>query len=199
MLIAGYDQKPKTADALWIEISQSYSRGDRHYHTLEHLKNLLNQLTPHQALINDWDAVLFALYYHDIVYDVTKKDNEERSAELAVTRLTALHVPSMRIEATKKHIHATKAHQRIDDNNDTNIFTDADLSILGADWEVYKTYCQQIRREYAVYPDLLYNAGRKQVLQHFLNMGQIYKTDSFRPLEHQARLNMAREISEMPR
>jgi predicted metal-dependent HD superfamily phosphohydrolase len=197
LLIARYDQKAKTAEALWNEISQHYSRSDRHYHTLTHLRNLLDQLCPHQATINDWDAVLFALYYHDIVYNVTKKDNEERSAELAMARLTTLQVPPIRIEATAKHIHATKGHQLIHDNNDTNIFTDADLSILGADWEAYKTYCRQIRSEYAIYHDLLYNAGRKQVLQHFLEMDQIYKTDSFRPLEHQARLNMTREIRDV--
>src|SRR5688500_8213618 len=117
LLVARYDQKSKTAEALWTEISQYYSSIDRHYHTLTHLENLLNQLSPHQTVVNDWDAVLFALYYHDIVYNVTKKDNEERSAELAVARLTALQVPSIRIEKTAKHIHATKGHQLIHDNN----------------------------------------------------------------------------------
>ena len=42
-----------------------------------------------------------------------------------------------------------------------------------------------------MFPDILYNAGRKTVLLHFLNMNQIYKTkEFFDRLEEQARKNL---------
>ncbi|MFD2921463.1 hypothetical protein ACFS6H_17175 [Terrimonas rubra] len=88
---------------------------------------------------------------------------------------------------------ATKAHQASTDP-DTNYFTDADLSILGQPWEVYETYYKNVRKEYAMYPDFLYNPGRKKVLQHFLSMDRIFKTNHFFGLlEAPARANLQRE------
>jgi predicted metal-dependent HD superfamily phosphohydrolase len=88
---------------------------------------------------------------------------------------------------------ATKEHQRSDD--ETNLFTDADLSVLGADRETYLLYVQQIRAEYSIYPDILYNPGRKKVLEHFLNMENIFKTNEFRTkYESAARKNLEAEI-----
>lgn len=72
---------------------------------------------------------------------------------------------------------------------------DADLSILGADWETYFSYMQKIRREYAVYPDLLYKPGRRKVIEHFLSMPVIFKTDIFRRrFEAQAQDNLKQEL-----
>ncbi len=71
--------------------------------------------------------VLFAVYYHDVVYRVLRKDNEEKSALIAEKRLNTLNVKTNRIELCTKHIVATKAHRRSDDP-DTNFFTDADLA-----------------------------------------------------------------------
>jgi predicted metal-dependent HD superfamily phosphohydrolase len=55
-----------------------------------------------------------------------------------------------------------------------------------------------VRREYSIYPDLLYKPGRKKVLQHFLNMEHIFKTIHFYTLyEQNARNNLNREIAEL--
>ncbi len=92
------------------------------------------------------------------------------------------------IRATKKHI--------LSISSDTNYFIDADLSVLGQSWEVYADYFQNIRKEYAVYPDLVYNPGRKQVLNHFLSMERIYKSDYFyQKFEFQAKENLKAELA----
>lgn len=141
--------------------------------------------------------VLFAVYYHDAVYRVLRKDNEEKSAELANKRLNTLNVKPKRIELCIKHILATKIHE-LGDDSDTNYFTDADLSILGQDWPTYKIYVEGIRKEYWIYPDMVYKPGRKKVIEHFLQMGNIYKTEPFSAkFEHQARLNMKWELEEL--
>lgn len=88
---------------------------------------------------------------------------------------------------------ATKKHEPAD--YETNLFTDADLSILGSDPGTYNRYLKNIRKEYAMYPDILYDPGRKKVLLHFLNMDQIFKTKEFSgQLEAQARKNLEAEL-----
>jgi len=75
------------------------------------------------------------------------------------------------------------------------LFTDADLSILGAEWPIYHNYTDQIRQEYAIYPDFMYKPGRKKVLLHFLKMERIFKTDYFYiTFEAQAIKNIKQEL-----
>lgn len=178
---------------LWSEIEKSYSKKTRFYHDLSHLEHLLKTLSEIKSTISDWETTLFCLFYHDIIYKATSKTNEEDSADLAANRLSEIGYPIEKIEQCHAMILATKAHNFCSDP-DINLFNDADLSILGGDWETYFTYAKNVRKEYKIYPDFLYNPGRKKVLQHFLEMPRIFKTDVFlEKLEEQARSNLRRE------
>jgi predicted metal-dependent HD superfamily phosphohydrolase len=66
----------------------------------------------------------------------------ERSAELAVKRLSITKFPVVRIDSCKEQILATKSHL-FSNNDDTNLLTDADLSVLGQPSDVYEQYCGQ--------------------------------------------------------
>ncbi|HMF72048.1 MAG TPA: hypothetical protein VK616_11260, partial [Flavitalea sp.] len=80
----------------------------------------------------------------------------------------------------------------------TNFFTDADLSILGAAPDVYLNYTNMIRKEYKLFPDFVYRPGRIKVLQSFLNMQYIFKTDYFRDkYEIQAIENIRTEVQRL--
>lgn len=193
-LLHNYTNDDNRIITYWTEIEKNYSGKGRYYHTLQHLDHLLNQLIAVKSEIKDWDVVLFTLYYHDIVYNSRKSDNEEKSAELAEERMKQISVPAEVIELCKKQILATKSHLTAMDQ-DTNYFTDIDLSILGQDWNTYSDYYKNVRKEYAVYPDFLYNPGRKKVLQHFLAMDRIFKTDLFHDkFELRARQNIQKEM-----
>ena len=123
-----------------------------------------------------------------------KSDNEEQSAQLAETRMMQMSVPNQLIENCKSQILATKKHLSNSDN-DTNYFMDADLSVLGEDWKTYSEYYKNIRKEYSVYPKLVYNPGRKKVLKCFLEMERIFKTDYFFiKFEQQAKYNLQKEL-----
>lgn len=184
-------------EKMWTEIAAIYSVKKRHYHTLTHLENIFTELLPFKDKIEDWRCILFAIVYHDVVYNPLKKDNEEKSALFAEERMKFINAPSPVIERCKQHILATKSHRESSDP-DINLFTDADLSILGAPWETYLEYCKQVRKEYSIYPDLMYNPGRKKALEHFLQMERIFKTDAFsEKYETQARKNMQQEITEV--
>jgi len=189
-----YNPDKHKVEKLWEEIEEQYTSKGRHYHTLNHLENLLEILTEVKDQIEDWEAVLFALYYHDIIYIATSSKNEEDSADMAKSRMIEIEVPHDKIELSIEHILATKSHT-ISKNNDTNLFTDADLSILGQPFSDYCIYTQAIRQEYSMYPNEIYNQGRKKVLNHFLSMNRIYKTDFFYDkLEHHAKQNIHNEL-----
>ena len=194
-LIQKYTNDQRLIEPLWTEIEKNYSKKKRHYHNLTHLENLYFQLSKVKSEIDDWDTLLFSLFYHDVIYNASKRDNEEKSADLAKENLLLIAYPIDKINTCYEQIMATKSHS-VSDNNDTNLFTDADLSILGQGWDVYSIYCQQVRKEYSVYPDFLYNPGRKKVLQHFLSMDRIFKTDYFfEKFEKQARENLQGELN----
>lgn len=179
----------------WKEIDLAYSQKHRYYHNLTHLSTLLTELAAVKHLIDDYHAILFSVFYHDVVYSVTSKQNEEKSAEAAKLYLTELGVDDKVIHTCRQHILAT-AHHNVSDHGDTNYFTDADICILGQPWEEYLIYTKQVRKEYAIYPDFIYKPGRKKALQHFLAMPAIYKTDYFLArYEQQARGNIMQELS----
>ncbi len=116
--------------------------------------------------IKDWNCILFTLFYYDIIYKSTKSDNEEKSADFAIEKMSKLFISKPVIESCKNQILATKSHL-LNQNTDTNYFIDADLSVLGQDWNLYSSYYKNVRKEYSIYTDLLYNPGRKKVLKHF--------------------------------
>ncbi|MGG9963991.1 HD domain-containing protein [Ferruginibacter sp. SUN106] len=193
-LIGSYSTDDRLAKQLWQEIEDNYTNKKRHYHTLQHLENLLPLLLQVKDSIKDWNTILFSFYYHDVVYNALKRTNEEKSAEFARIKMQLIGIRQPMIEKCVQQIMATKDHL-VSGDTDTNFFTDADLSILGQPWEIYELYFKNVRKEYSLYPDLIYNPGRKKVLQHFLQMERIFKTDFFfNKFELQAKENLQREI-----
>lgn len=193
-LITNYTNDIEIKQKYWKEIALQYADKKRYYHNLTHLENLLVQLTDTKQSIQNWDAILFSLYYHDIIYNTLKSNNEEKSAILAGKRLKELNIGNEIIQLTEECINATKKHQ-VATNNDINLFTDADLSILGADWETYHLYTINIRKEYSIYPNIIYNSGRTKVIQHFLSMKTIFKTTHFQDkYESNAIANLTNEL-----
>ncbi len=184
-------------DSYFDTLAKNYRFRKRDYHNFEHIAAMLKLSDKYAAQLQQKDIVDLAIFYHDVIYNPLRKDNEERSAKRSVRELTQLDFPKEKIERIKTYILATKTHdlQGLDDESDLAYFLDFDLSVLGADWETYLIYSQNIRKEYAIYPDLMYNAGRVKVLRGFLNKPTIYFTNAFKEKEEtQARKNIEQEI-----
>lgn len=193
-LTSQYTNEADLQQKLWLEIEKNYTGKKRRCHNLSHLENLLAELEELKEVVSNWEAIVLAIFYHDVIYKAHRKDNEEQSALIAKKHLQQLNCDTALIDQVDKLILATKSHQFSDDP-DVNLFTDADLSILGKDWETYNIYCSNVRKEYSIYPDLLYKPGRAKALQHFLSMDRIFKTDNFySKYETAAKKNIEREI-----
>ncbi|MBB4805841.1 putative metal-dependent HD superfamily phosphohydrolase [Chryseobacterium defluvii] len=181
-------------EALWQEIEKKYSAKSRFYHNLTHLESMFYELDAVRDWISNFTPISFSVFYHDVIYDSTSKSNEEKSADFAVERLKKLRLNEEAIRNISVQILATKKHQKSNDD-DINYLLDADLSVLGKDPATYLEYTQKIRKEYSIYPDLLYKPGRKKVLQHFLELESIFKTEYFKmKYEKQAKENLLMEI-----
>lgn len=173
---------PQTAEDHWLEIETAYLETGRYFHDLSHLEYLLIELIPLKPRFDDWETTFLSLVYHDVVYNVERhmvmNDNEEKSAEFATRQLTAMGYPSATIDKCRSQIMATQKHG-LAPENDTNLFTDADLSILGKPWPQYAAYKDKVRKEYSVYTDSIYRIGRRKVLETFLQMEPLFKTKHF--------------------
>ncbi|WP_114781754.1 HD domain-containing protein [Botryobacter ruber] len=196
-LASGYTSENELPDTLWKELEKAYCSSGRYYHTLHHIRYMLGKLEEYRAQVKDVPTLQFSIFYHDFVYSPSRSDNEERSAGKAAERLQTLGVPAPTIEKCISQILATKAHTASPDA-DTNLLTDIDLAILGEPWPLYQAYTQQVRKEYALYPDFIYKRGRRSVLEHFLRMNRIYKTVVFyNRYEEQARANLTQELRQL--
>lgn len=143
------------------------------------------------------DIVALAIFFHDAVYNVSRKDNEEKSAVLTGKKLPETGYPDEKTKLVKVFILATRDHALPENAPpDLAFFLDFDLAVLGGEWEAYETYAQNIRREYRIYPDLLYRPGRRKALEHFLERPFIFHTEVFREkYEQRTRENVRREIA----
>lgn len=180
---------------LWHDLEKVYSKKSRHYHNLSHLQEMIELFDIYHSHLKNPNEVLYSIFYHDYVYKATRKDNELRSAEqaLAILPNDVLLDKQFVFDA----ICATQHHQH-NEIEDINWLIDFDLKILSKDWEAYQTYCNQIRKEYKIYPNILYKPGRKKALEHFLEQKFIYKTEIFRNLfDEKANANIKREISSL--
>lgn len=195
--------KSEASSELWDEISEHYTQAHRAYHNLQHINDLFQLMEQVKTSLFDLPALYLAIWYHDIIYNPLAKDNEEKSADLALSRLKHFSFPVDFLQKVHKLIVSTKSHQSLDwknaaDQSDNAYLLDMDLSILGRPWQDYLKYTQQVRREYKVVPGFLYRRGRKKVLKHFLDQEQLFKTDYFSErFELQAKSNLASELKSL--
>ena len=195
-----YSQDEVLINKYYDEIKSAYSSPSRHYHNTAHIHALLTLANQYQSSLHDKDVVDFSTFYHDIVYKVTRSDNEEKSALRAQKNLSDLKLAPDKIATVGKYIRATKQHKLDGANNESDLawFLDFDMSILGAEWDKYLEYTRELRQEYSIYPDFLYNQGRRKFLQKSLSTPYIFHTTLFRTYHEQdARENIGRELERL--
>ncbi|WP_254712483.1 HD domain-containing protein [Polaribacter pectinis] len=179
------------------KIKKRYSERNRHYHNLDHIEAMLNLAKENEAFINDLDEVLFAIWFHDIIYKSRSKRNEKRSAKYALKKLKKFNFKELKKDKISNLILSTQKHKIIVDEDLDNAFLlDFDLAILGQNWDLYEDYTQKIRKEYRMFPNFLYIPARKKVLQGFLNREKLFFTEKYQDLfEQQARENLLKELN----
>lgn len=186
-------EPPRT---VFESLCRAYAEPQRHYHTLQHLRECLAQAGEIERLAERPGEVLVALWFHDAVYDPTARGNEAASAHWAREAVSAA---GSREAADRVHalVMATE-HHAVPQTRDAQVLVDVDLSILGADAARFDEYERQVREEYRHVPTLLFRTKRRSVLKGFLARPRLYTTDAyFSRLEAKARENLRRSIERL--
>ncbi|MBS0449820.1 MAG: CYTH domain-containing protein [Proteobacteria bacterium] len=190
---------PALPPALKDTLAARHREPGRHYHGIAHVEALLRWLDQSRDLASDARAIEAAIWFHDAVYDPRSASNEADSAQLARSELAALQWPTHAVEKVQALVLATAGHASdgIADE-DTRLFLDLDLSILGQPAPVYASYSAAIRAEYAHIEEAAYIAGRRRVLESFLSRPSIYQTTRWRNAwEAQAQANIRHELQSL--
>ena len=195
-LVTAFPNASKFSERYWATIANHYQGRNRAYHNLDHISAMLNQLSRFEKQLEDAECLKLSIFYHDIIYNPLRKDNEYQSARLAKDHLAKLGFELTKINRCFQQILITKTHLPIGSNDpDQKWLIDLDLSVLSASWEDYQIYCQQIRKEYWMFPRQWYNKGRIKVLNYFITRPFIYQTNHFREFhESNAKANLKKEL-----
>ena len=197
-LLSSYNPDKSIKDNSFQLLKEKYSANGRFYHNLSHVKTLLNLLEPLKDKIQEHNAIRFSIWFHDVIYNTKRNDNEEESARLASELLGTLHVNTETINFVRDLILATKGHSGHNLSEDAKLFLDMDLAILGMSEEIYIKYSKAIREEYSWVPELRYRTSRKKILESFIARESIYATDEMKQrFEEQARINIMGEIKSL--
>lgn len=184
----------------WAALEAMYHHPPRAYHNLGHIEECVRALAnlPRAAAPIDTIALVsLALFCHDCVYDSTRPDNEERSADAAVVLGRGMGLPNWTLGAMRRLVMAT-THQGLPGDDSEALIRDIDLSSLGASQEKFDANTAAIRAEYAWADDERWRTGRVAFFRELLARPAIYFTAEFkRRFEAAARANVERALSIM--
>ena len=188
----------RVAPDLLANLQTRHAEPQRHYHDWTHIEALLGHMQRLGDEIEDADSVLYAILFHDAIYDPKAADNERQSAELLLSM--APQIASHSLALAHRMILATEGHRLVEgsqaERQDIGLFLDMDLAILGAEKARFDIYEGQIRREYSHVPDDAFRKGRAAVLLGFQARETLYFSDWGRDrFEDAARANIDRSIT----
>ena len=172
----------------------AYDERHRAYHTAEHIEACLIHLDRVNSELDRPHEVRLALWFHDAIYKIFSGANEKDSAVWVVKFLRVNKAADDVIARIENLILITEHHAN-PSTKDEQFMLDIDLSILGAPTETYDEFEINVRKEYEIVPKIIFRKKRKEILQSFLDMKRIYKTDVFfAEREAQARANLTRTV-----
>ncbi|MEO7094128.1 MAG: hypothetical protein ABI175_12815 [Polyangiales bacterium] len=181
---------PPPSPATAALLASHYGEPHRAYHNATHIAEVLGWFDWVWDQTG-WDAaadVHAAVLFHDVIYDPLAKDNEARSAALAVSHGASARASEL-ILLTARHGALTSD----DVDRDAAHFLDSDTAILGAEPHAFDAYDAAIRREYAAVPEDAFVAGRGTFLRTMLERPRIFLSELFHAeLDARARANLAR-------
>jgi predicted metal-dependent HD superfamily phosphohydrolase len=196
-----------------------YRGPGRAYHNWDHIQACLEELDPCELLAGIFapppaqlpqdggrgpKVLELALWFHDAIYDPRRADNEERSADLAVSLGGNMGIDRDSLDACGRLVLATK-HFGGEEKaagrpalEAENLIRDIDLAILGQSRPVFEAYEAAIREEFSFVAEGEYRTKRSSVLRSFLERPAIFLTARHALLyEGRARDNLSRLIASL--
>lgn len=188
-----------------------YGEPQRHYHNLSHVQHCIREyetLEDSQKLDGMpsfcLEAMELAIWFHDCVYDPKRPHGLNELESAKICRQTTNSFVSFEAKMfASEIIEQTISHMQPLDVLDPQqkacmeYFLDIDLSIFGSTTD-YKTYAENIRKEYNFVPKDIYVNKRTEILKMFLSSPKIFRSEYFHnKYEVTARRNIQWEIDNL--
>lgn len=181
-----------------------YRQPHRKYHNLGHVADLLRRLDATQENAHlpgnttRWvrrPAVELAIWFHDAIYEVGSRRNEDQSKHLAEAFLNTADVTYTGLrEEVLAAIDATKHDGRAEATREAMLMVDLDLAGFADPWPEFEASNRRIREEFARYSDEEYRWGRIKFLSGLMTR-PIFNI--LIELEEPAKVNIARHMRDL--
>jgi len=202
---AGATASDGAIDRAGSRLLDRWSDPQRKYHNVRHLVDLLQRVDELQQETHHPPAVRLAAWYHGAVFDAAESaayarrggEDEAASAEFARTELTDLGVPHGRVDDVASMVQALARHETNAASIDCAVLCDADLAILAAEPQRYRTYVEDVRAEYAHIPKADLLEARRAIVSRLLKRDKLYVSPLGSGWERQARENLSAELARL--
>ena len=180
------------SQAIHQRLLAGYHEPQRHYHTLDHIKHCLAMFEDCKALVHDPDSLEMAIWFHDVILESGRRDNEALSAELYLELSDGVQ-PDEKRQLVKRLIMATLHNGDCLEDADSIYMVDIDLSSFGLCWDGFLRDSQNIRAENPHLCDQDYQLNQSGFQRSLLARPRFFLSDFFFDrFEKQARDNLAR-------
>ncbi|MCX6771066.1 MAG: hypothetical protein NTX79_03350 [Candidatus Micrarchaeota archaeon] len=159
------------------EIAKAYSADGRFYHGMVHLHECLMAYDRMSRKLGAYPAIEMAIFPHDEVLDLSRKDNEARSADCN-DRFAQRHgIPKEIYEPVGKLILVTgrSCEPKTDEEK---LMRDIDISNLGGRWHIFISSNRRLKEEYANVPGSQQGA-ENWFIRELASKGRIFETGYF--------------------
>ena len=178
--------------AIHQRLLDGYGETHRHYHTLDHIEHCLAMFDLCRHLVGRPDALELAIWFHDIILQPGRHDNEARSADYYLELSAGAHPQETR-QLVHGLIMATLHNGDSIDDDDGIYMVDIDLSSFGLPWQDFLRDSRAIRAENPQLSDSQYFLNQTGFQRSLLARPRFFHSDFFyQRLEKQARANLAR-------
>lgn len=193
-------------EAQWEALRAAYATPPRAYHNFDHVQEVLRHYDE-VAAGPGWRQpreVHLSVLYHDAIYEPGRRDNETRSAGLAREHIARWLYAGIDADRVAELIELTARHGMMqpeefagDTAEDTRLFLDCDMAILGAEPAAFDAYDRGIASEYRGHvPGWLFRTNRRRFLKGLLARERIFLSDFFHArYDLQARSNLRRAVT----
>ena len=176
-----------------------YGEPQRRYHTLAHVAHCLTMFDQCKSLTTNPDALEIAVWFHDVIFQPGRHDNEAKSAELYQDLSAGVHDTEMR-QLVYRLIMATLHDGSSLEDSDASYMVDIDLSSFGLGWEAFLLDSQHLREENPQVSDAVYYRNQGDFQSSLLARPRFFYSDYFfQRYERQARDNVSRYLEQVPK
>ncbi len=177
--------------AIYLQLVASYSEPQRAYHTLDHIETCLTVFDEAVSTLDDPNAVELSIWFHDVIFELCAKDNEQRSADHFMVITDGVFDNALRNKVYRYIMATLHCGSEITDA-DSKVIVDIDLFSFAMPWPDFLRDSESVRREVCHMTDEEFYPCQTGFQQTLLDRPRFFQSDYFyNKYENQARKNLA--------